>query len=124
VQGSKFTQKLAKKHKRPCLHIDLSKMPAFIASSHISSWVKENDIKVLNVAGPRASKDPLIYRDTFYIIEGVIMLDSIDAHGSLIHDHPIEEYLDKLPVPPKTVDEAVDRLISEIPLKERNFIII
>ena len=117
--GSALTQKLAKKHIRPCLHIDLNKLPAFLASSHISTWVKENNIKILNVAGPRASKDPLIYRDTFYIIEGVIMLDSIDAHGSLIQDHPFDLYIEKLPVPPKTVDEAVDRLISEIPLKER-----
>jgi Circularly permutated YpsA SLOG family len=35
--GSRLTNELANKHNRPCLHIDLNKTPAFIASSKINS---------------------------------------------------------------------------------------
>lgn len=39
--------------------------------------------------------------------------------GSLLTDHEIDEYLAKLPVPPKTVDEAVDRLIEYLDLSDK-----
>ena len=71
--GSKLTQELAEKHNRPCLHVDLNETPAFIAVSKINSWIIGNEIEVLNVAGPRAGKNPKIYDDTRYIIEGVIL---------------------------------------------------
>ena len=72
--GSKLTQKVAKKHDRPCIHINLNETLLFMASSEINSWIIENGIEVLNVAGSRASKDPEIYQDVKYIIEGVILL--------------------------------------------------
>jgi hypothetical protein len=118
--GSKLTQKLANKHKRPCFHIDLNETPAFIAASKINSWIIENNIEILNVAGSRASKDPKIYQDTKYITEGVILLSLVNARsGSAITDYSNEEYLDKLPVPPKTVDEAANRLIEDLDLRDK-----
>lgn len=39
-------------------------------SKEIRTWVLEHNIKILNVAGSRVLKDPNIYRDTGYIIEG------------------------------------------------------
>jgi len=118
--GSKLTQKLAEKHKRPCLHIDLNKTPAFIAATLINSWINIHKIESLNVAGSRASKDPKIYEDTTYIIQGVILLGLVKAQpGSLLTDHDMDEYLEKLPVPPKTVDEAVDRLIEDLDLSDK-----
>lgn len=120
TDGSKLTQKLAEKHFRPCLHIDLNETPPFIAASMVNSWIILHEIKILNVAGPRASKDPAIYEDTKYIIEVVILLGLVKAQfGSLITDHEIDEYLEKLPVPPKTVDEAVDRLIADLDLSDQ-----
>ena len=118
--GSKLTQELVKKHKLPCLHIDLSKTPAFIAASEISSWIIKNKIETLNVAGPRASKDLEIYENTRYIIEGVILLGLVKAQsGSLLTDHDKDEYLEKLPDPPKTVDETVDRLLEDLDLSDK-----
>ena len=118
--GSALTKKLAKKHKRPYLNIDLNKTPAFIAASEINNWVIKHGIEILNVAGPRASKDPKIYEDTTYIIQGVILLGLVKAQsGSLPTDHDMDEYLEKLPVPPKTVDEAVDRLIEDLDLSDK-----
>ena len=39
--------------------------------------------------------------------------------GSLLTDHDKDEYLEKLPAPPKTVDEAVDRLIEDLDLSDK-----
>jgi len=118
--GSKLTEKFAEKHLKPCLHIDLYNTPAFMASSLINSWVILHKIKTLNVAGPRASKNPDIYQNVKYIIEGVILLGPVNAKaGEYLTDYDMEVYLKKLPVPPKTVDEAVDSLISDLDLKSR-----
>ena len=111
IGGSVLPRKLAEKHKRPCLHIDLNKTPTFFAASIINAWIGLHKIEILNVAGPRASKDPEIYQDVRYIIEGVILL-------GLAKVKP-DEYLEKLSVPPKTVDEAADRLISDLDLKDK-----
>lgn len=118
--GSKLTQQFAEKHLKPCLCIDLYESPAFIASSFIHSWIIQHKIKTLNVAGPRASKDPDIYQNVKYVIEGVILLSLVNAKaGEYITDYDMEVYLKKLPIPPKTVDEAVDTLISDLDLKSR-----
>ena len=120
TEGSALTKKFAQKHKHPYLHIDLNKTPAFIAASEINNWVIKHGIEILNVAGSRASKDSEIYEDTRYIIEGVILLGLVKAQaGSLLTDHDMDEYLEKLPVPPKTVDEAVDRLIEDLDLSDK-----
>ena len=39
--GSALTRRLAKKHKKPWLHIDLSKISALIASEEIINWLYE-----------------------------------------------------------------------------------
>jgi hypothetical protein len=118
--GSALPKKLAKEHNRPCFHIDLNETPAFIAASKINSWIIEHNIEILNVTGSRASKDPKIYEDTTYIIEGVILLRLVKAKtGSLLADHDMDEYLEKLPVPPKSVDEAVNRLIENLDLSDK-----
>jgi hypothetical protein len=118
--GSALTKKLAKKHKLPCLHINLNETPAFLAASEINAWINENNIEILNVAGSRASKDPKIYEDTTYIMQGVILLGLVKAQaGSLLTDHDKDEYLEKVPVPPKTVNEAVDRLLDDLDLSDK-----
>jgi hypothetical protein len=53
--ASALSRKLAGKYGRPCLHTDLRKMSAFEAAEKINTWIKKHGIKVLNVAGPRAS---------------------------------------------------------------------
>jgi hypothetical protein len=112
--------KFSQKHKRPYLHINLNETPAFLASSEINAWINENNIEVLNVAGSRASKDPQIYEDTKYIIQGVILLQLVNARaGANITDLDKNEYLEKLLVLPRTVDEAVDRVIEDLDLRDR-----
>jgi len=107
--GSAITLKLAKKHHRPWLHIDLNAMNAFKATKTVNSWIVQYNVKVLNVAGPQASKDPDIYKATKKILRSVIAFGIIttDMADSSQAAHRL----------PRTVEEAVDQLISEWPLK-------
>jgi len=75
TEGSDYTRKMALKHHRPWLHINLNKTPAFKAANLISSWITENTIEILNVAGPRKSKDDLIYQAVLKIIESTYYLE-------------------------------------------------
>jgi hypothetical protein len=118
--GADYSQRMTEKHNRSCLHIDLSRTPSFMASSEINTWIIENDIEIMNVTGSRASEDSDIYKDTVYIIEGAILLGLVNAKsGEHLTDYDRKELLDKLPIPPKTVEEAVDRLISDLDLEAR-----
>ena len=123
--ASDYSQKMTDKHNHPSLHIDLNKTPAFIAASKINAWAVENNIEVLNVAGPKTSEDPNIYKATMDILEGAYYLSHIeDKPLSLDVTHKASSW-DRKPVPmsyPKTVDEAVDRLTSELPLKDKTTI--
>lgn len=68
--GTDYTRKMALKHGKQLLHIDLSmgQKPSQ-AASLIASWIEMNHIEVLNVAGPRASGDPTIYDAVAEILE-------------------------------------------------------
>jgi hypothetical protein len=59
--GSEYTSEMAEKHGKPWVHVDTKTMSDGTAMVLIQSWIDRNEIKVLNVAGPRASKDPQIY---------------------------------------------------------------
>jgi hypothetical protein len=118
--GSEFVRKIAMHHERPWLHIDLSRTIAFKAARKIRLWLRSHKIEVLNVAGPRASKDSEIYKDTVEILETAFYIDFIDINMP----HPV-------PVPyktsvgikkvsfPRTVDQAVTRLISDLSLRDK-----
>ena len=55
--GSKRTVELARKHGRPVLHVSKA-MGLSGAEAALRRFVEKHSIKVLNVAGPRASKEP------------------------------------------------------------------
>ncbi len=67
--GTDYTRKMALKHGKQMLHIDLllHRNPAD-AASLVKSWIEMQHIRVLNVAGPRASKDPGIYQDVLAVL--------------------------------------------------------
>ena len=118
--GADYSHTMVKKHNRPYLHIDLNETPAFMASSKINTWIIENDIEVMNVTGSRTSEDSNVYRDTIYIIEGTILLSMVHAKsGEKLTDYDRKELIDKLPIPPNTVDEAVERMIADLDLETK-----
>lgn len=55
--GSKLTVEFARKHGKPVLHIFRNGGPASPELA-LRRFIQDHDIKVLNVAGPRASKEP------------------------------------------------------------------
>jgi hypothetical protein len=59
VGGTSLTRKLANKHKKPVFSANLALPPAVDA---ICRWLSDNQISILNVAGPRESTSPGIYR--------------------------------------------------------------
>ena len=115
-----YAREMALKHKRQLLGIDLNQTIQFKAASLVNDWVQLRHIDVLYVIGPSASIDPDAWKHTANIIEGAIILDLMNAPpDSHITDYTKEEYLDKLPVLPKTVDEAVDQIIADMPLQDK-----
>ena len=66
--GTAYTLAVVKRLNRPCLVID-PESPA--ACGEIQGWLKQNNVKVLNVAGPRESKCPGIQRRVCQLLAAV-----------------------------------------------------
>ena len=96
------------------MHVDLEKTNPFKAAVDVRSWVVENRIKVLNVAGPRASKDPGIYQATKKLLKAVFQRDLIQS--------TMPDLEQEAPHWPPTLDEAVKELLSRLPLKDKTLI--
>ena len=108
------------KHKRQLLGVDLNQIFAFKAASLVHDWIQLRHIDVLYVIGPSATVNPGIGKHTMLIVEGALILNIMNAPlGRAITDYSKKDYLEKLPIPPKSVKEAVDRLISEMALKDK-----
>jgi hypothetical protein len=115
---------MAMKHGKPWYHADLNKLASFQAAMVIEDWIAKNSIETLNVAGPRHSKDPLIYGLVTVILELVCTL-KIPKIGAPEAPHDaINLKTDKIETVdlPKTVDEAVNCLISKLTLKNKSTI--
>ena len=117
--GSAYTRKMAMKHGKPWFHTDLNKMPTFHAAILIEEWVSKNSIDTLNIAGPRASEDSEIYGYATVVIELAHNLGiSQDAKPEQSDDDIKTDKPERIDLP-KTVDEAVDFLVSNMSLKDR-----
>jgi hypothetical protein len=121
--GSDYTREMALLHHRPWLHVDLNKTGAFQAAEKIKSWIAEKEIEVLNVAGPRASKDPTIYQATVDILETVFYLDLIDdTIPASFKVTPKRRAEMEKNILPQTIEEATDKLLSKLSLRDKTMI--
>ena len=59
--GSAQSEQLALRYKKSVLHTDLNKQQLADAVKLASNWLTANDIRTLNIAGPRISEDAEIY---------------------------------------------------------------
>jgi hypothetical protein len=117
--GSHFSREMAIKHGRPWLHIDLNQPTAFRAAVMIADWLAAHRVRVLNVAGPRAGKDPRIYQDTLALLESVLYLNLSTGRSkdvAAVHASLASEDRGKMP---EKIQEAVDRLTGDLPLKDK-----
>lgn len=73
--GSQLTRAEAKRNGRPCLHLDLEKVSGDEALVRLAGWLSENQIEILNVAGPRASGDPSIYDKVHQLVSALLAGD-------------------------------------------------
>jgi len=112
--GSKLTETLAYKHRKPLCVINLNDTGEFQGSLEIVKWVMDHQIETLNVAGPRASHDKEIYGMTVDILETVLYLQ--ETHYRKADPFDLPAPLDKIP---QTLDEAVTHISDIIPLRER-----
>ncbi|MGA9111863.1 MAG: putative molybdenum carrier protein, partial [Smithella sp.] len=77
--GSALTQTYTIKHHKPCLHLNMNNERIAEAADLLNNWIIKNNIKTLNVAGSRASKDDKIYQVTRDILETAFIKDK--SHG-------------------------------------------
>jgi hypothetical protein len=67
-RGTALTIRLAVRTRRPHLVIDLAEPPA---ADVVRTWLSENAVRVLNVAGPRESSRPGIHADAKAFLQAV-----------------------------------------------------
>ncbi len=109
--GPALTRKLAMKNGRNWLHVDLNMTPAVQAVSIISSWIRLNEINILNVTGPRAIKEPKIYQDTMNLLEKALCVN-------LIKDN-VDEFLASQAHSSQIGRDVVNQIVSELSLKQK-----
>ena len=109
VGGSRYALEMAVMHGKLRLHIDLDRTPSFGAAQKVIRWLDDNHIETLNVAGSRASKDPKIYRATYDLLETIYYIAIAEEDVVAMRSSGL----------PKTVDEAVNRLIHNMPLRAK-----
>jgi len=117
---AKYAKIRTMKHSHQLFVIDLELTPSFKAPTLINDWIQLYNIDVLYIIGPFTTEYLNIDRHMTIIVEGALLLAVMDApQGSKVTDYYKDMYLQKLPVLPKTVDEAVEQIISDMTLEER-----
>ena len=117
---AKYARKITMKHTHQLFVVDLELTPSFEVPTLVHDWIQAYSIDVLYIIGPFTYEYLNIDRHMTIMVEGALLLDVMDApQGSRVMDYSKEMYLRKLPVHPKTVDEAVDQIISDMTLEER-----
>ena len=79
---SDCTRKMAEGHGKPWIHVDANRISIDAAVQLVRAWINGSKIKVLNVAGPRASKDPKIYVTTKRLLTVLINMMSLGNRES------------------------------------------
>lgn len=78
--GTTLTRRVARALGKPCLVLDLAKAPD---PRSVRAWMHNHDIRLLNVAGPRESQRPGIYRQAKRFL--LRLFTGAGARGAKIH---------------------------------------
>jgi hypothetical protein len=117
---AEYARRMTLKYSHQILYVDLELTPSFEAATLVNDWIQMQNVDVLYVVGPFANEYRYVDKHVTVIVEGALLLDILDApHGSKIQDIQYGEYLQNLQAVPKTVDEAVEQIISDMSLEER-----
>jgi hypothetical protein len=108
------------KHKHQLLGVDLNQTIAFHAASLVNDWIQLRYIDILYVVGPSATMNPNAGKHTKIMLERALISDLMNVPSQrAIGDYSKKELLEKPLVLPKTIHEAVERLIAEMALKDK-----
>ncbi len=119
----KLTIDLVERHNRPYLLVDLTKIRSLKAATILNTWIKDHNIEILHVTGCRTGKDPKIYQDGISILESMIYLGLMrSGPAGFIQTPQARSRAAMDDKPPQNVNHAVDRLIHELPLKEKTMV--
>lgn len=119
----KLTIDLVERHKRPYLLVDLTKIRSLNAATILNTWIKDHNIEILHVTGCRTGEDPKIYQDGISILESMIYLGLMrSGPAEFIQTPQARSRAAMDDKPPQNVNQAVDRLIHELPLKEKTMV--
>lgn len=110
--------KLALKHHRQFLHMDLKQYALFEAASLTSSWMSQKQIRVIYVTGLLEREDTNIYRQTLKLLETAFYLGFVKTDITTDVDSLSE--VPSSPRFPKTVDASVAQLKAAMSLKDKS----
>jgi hypothetical protein len=117
---AEYAKRMTMKYSHQIFTVDLELTPSFEAATLVNDWIQKHNIDALYIIGPFATEYLYVDRHVTVIVEGALLLDITDApQGSRIQDLPYDKYLQKLSAIAKTVDEAVDQIVSDMSLEER-----
>lgn len=117
---AEYARRMTMKYSHQIFTVDLELTPSFEAATLVNDWIQMHNIDVLYVIGPLATEYRHVDRHVTVIVEGALLLDIMDVpQGSRIQDLPYDKYLQKLQAIPKTVDEAIDQIVSDMSLEEK-----
>ncbi|MBF0203539.1 MAG: putative molybdenum carrier protein [Desulfamplus sp.] len=117
--GSLLTRKIASRLKKPWCHIDLIDMDEFEGAVILHEFVHDNQIEILNVAGPRLSNDPFIYRSVKAVIETFIYMELMETSPEELRADDIILFQRKPERVCTKIDEAVKFLADSMHLRTR-----
>lgn len=108
--GSARTRREAYDRNRPCLHLPLyGADPGYAEQAEtVVSWARDQEIGVLNVAGPRESKEPGIGEATRRLIDVVIAILTADEESAGDGEEDLEPFEDGDGEDPRLFDNDGD----------------
>ncbi|MBW2405811.1 MAG: hypothetical protein JRF17_00455 [Deltaproteobacteria bacterium] len=108
------------KHRHQLLGVDLNQTIAFHAASLVNDWIQLRLIDVLYVIGQSTAVNPHAGKHTKLMLERALILDLMNVpYQRAITDYSKNDHLKKRPLLPKNIHEAVERLITEMVLKDK-----
>lgn len=70
--GTDYTRRCCLQHKKPCVLIDALELDPLEALEPVLDFIAQNQVKTLNVAGPRASNEPRSQAYSYELISGLL----------------------------------------------------
>ena len=109
-----MVRKAARKAGKPLMMLNLSTTSKFECALSINKWITEENIAVLYVTGEHVRQENPTYQDVADILESALYL------GQVEQSKPVSTDLEAGPVDvPVTMADAVKKLMSRLPLKDR-----